>query len=491
MSRLRVSVLAERLLKFKSLLFLLGLTVTHGVIAQPASIEGDKVIIPTLNFDSVYYTLHLQILPNTGNEYFSVPFAEVNNSPVLENASSLNFGHTINVPHLSYEGQSYAVEFVVTSQNPLTLKLNGVNLNPSTPGSGGSSGSNTVDLGNLLSSAAITEVNLHSFADSLSGSVWRPLRDYAGFQSMVEIIVGEPCSTSDAAHFRLEAASRNEIILDDQGRANLSMSDFDKVDVFYSEAGRPLTSRGNYCPPMSSTNWTTMKDFIVYDSRERIVELDFTTPPDEFDKYHAANHGGLIYEYYTADQLRSTGLNTSTRYTTQKVTDLNLQITVDDSGTYYKDGLAAQNDDSGTAAVSVSYIDYDGSEVTVAGNVESSPGKSRAWTPLLPPGPGLTGCWEEADKDDAWCFFSNGTGQFIQDSINGNPGTLYITFGFEANVASGALTYKNNHVRLVGSCCDKAETLNENTLTESFSLNRNVFRIGGIDYIYTAKNLAY
>lgn len=469
-------------------ILLVALAYSHNLIAQPATIEGDKVIIPTLDFGSVYYTLHLQIIPGTGNEYFSLPYAEVNTAPILENASSLNFGHTINVPHLIYAGQNYAVEFVVTRQDPVQLKLNAVDLIPSAPGTGGSSSSNNIDLKNLLSSSATTEINLHSFVGSLSHNLWRNLNEVGGYQSMVEVIVGEPCSTSDAAHFRIEAASKNEIILDDQGKASFNLSDFDKVDVFYSEPGRPEIDRGGFCPPLSSTNWTSMEDFLVYDG-DRIAELDFTTPPAGFDKYHAANHGGLIYESYTSDQLRSTGLSKSTRYSTQKVTGLNLQITVDDNGTYYKDGVDAQRDDSGSAAISVSYIDYDGSEVTVSGNVESSPGKSRVWTPLMPSGPGLTGCWEIAD--DAWCFFSNGTGQFIQDSINGNPGTLYITFGFEANVGSGVLTYKNNHIRLVGSCCDKEETLNENTQTESFSLNRNVFRIGGKDYTYTSKNLAY
>ena len=460
---------------------------SHGALAQPATIEGDKVIIPTLSFESVYYTLHLQVMPNTGNQYFSLPYAEINNSPILENASSLNFGHTINVPHLSYAGQSYAVEFVITKQNPLTVKLNSVVTNP--PVSSGADNPNNIDLNNLLSSSATTNINLHSFASSLSTGPWKPL--YArGFQSMIEIIVGEPCATSDAGNFRIEAASMEEIILDEQGKASFSLADFDKVDVFYSEPGRPETNRGGYCPPLTSADWTSMTNFLVYEG-DRIAELDFTNPRAGFETYHAANHGGLIYQFGTDDQIYS-GLSKSTRFSTQKVTDLSIQITADDNGTYYKDSSQAQNDDSASAAIRVSFIDYDGSEISLAGEVESTAGQTRSWTPLLPTGPGLTGCWEEADReDDAWCFFSDGTGQFIQDSINGNPGTLYISFGYEANVSAGVLTYRNNHIRLVGSCCDKEETLNENTETESFSLNRNVFRIGGKDYIFTAKNLAF
>lgn len=464
--------------------FILALCSSQRALSQAATIAGDSVIIPTLIVDNAYYTLHLTVAPNTNNENFYVSLAEINPNPILENASILTSSLMIVVPHLSYGGASYSAEFVIASQDPLVIKLNSVALNTSIPSNQNPGSGNNIELSQLPGGAGATSIVLESFSESL----WSQYRDL-GFQSMLEITVGEDCTNSDAAHFRLEALSKQEIILNSQGAASFNLSDFDKVDVFYSEPGRPTTQGGTYCPPASSFTWTRLREVQTRDSNSRITLLDFTQPPDPHDKYHAANYGGLIYDFYTSADQFPFPLTTSTKYAAQQITDLNIQVSTNDNGTHYNDGtLNSLNDDTATATISVSFDDYDGSQVSVTGVVSAAPGNAQVHTPLLPPGNGINGCWLNKGTD-AWCFYGS-TGQYIEYSVNGNPGTLYVDFNYSVDLESRTITSRNTYIRLRGSCCDSEEAITNGTSqSASYQLDRNKFQLGGREYIYTDSNL--
>jgi len=102
-------------------------------------------------------------------------------------------------------------------------------------------------------------------------------------------------------------------------------------------------------------------------------------------------------------------------------------------------------------------------------------------------GGSIIGCWDNSPVD-AWCFYSNGKGKYIQYSVNGNPGTLYISFNY--SVDGKKITSKNTFRQLVGSCCDMAEAIkNANEESATFEISRGVLTLGGRNYYETSADL--
>lgn len=100
----------------------------------------------------------------------------------------------------------------------------------------------------------------------------------------------------------------------------------------------------------------------------------------------------------------------------------------------------------------------------------------------------LVGCWDNGPID-AWCFNSNGEGQYIQYSVNGNPGTMYITFDYSVDYSTNTLRTRNTYIELVGSCCDKAESLNGNYESAPFSISGSTLELGARSYARTSSYL--
>jgi hypothetical protein len=143
-----------------------------------------------------------------------------------------------------------------------------------------------------------------------------------------------------------------------------------------------------------------------------------------------------------------------------------------------------------TGELSFSFTDEDGQlrTFTTDFDVEGGLSVSRETAPIADSGEGIEGCWSNSPVD-AWCFYSNGTGQYIQYSVNGNPGTMFITFSYTVDYSSNTITSRNTYIELVGSCCDKSESLNSSSESASFEINGSTLSLGNRDYIYTSSNL--
>ena len=92
-------------------------------------------------------------------------------------------------------------------------------------------------------------------------------------------------------------------------------------------------------------------------------------------------------------------------------------------------------------------------------------------------GENIEGCWSNEDGNSTWCFNSNATGKLIRDSVNGNPGTLTITFDYSVDYSSGSFSYQNTSIALTGSFFDKEEELNDPVRTTPFEINGNTLVI--------------
>jgi len=115
----------------------------------------------------------------------------------------------------------------------------------------------------------------------------------------------------------------------------------------------------------------------------------------------------------------------------------------------------------------------------------------------------LQGCWiSDENEKNAFCFktsswggkIEQGTadrGIYVQDSVNGNPGTLYIYFDYEVNFTTKIIRSKNTYIDLVDSCCDYGEEPKDPKIVEeTFSVVGDVLTIGNSTYTYTSVNKA-
>ncbi len=101
----------------------------------------------------------------------------------------------------------------------------------------------------------------------------------------------------------------------------------------------------------------------------------------------------------------------------------------------------------------------------------------------------LAGCWLNA-RIDAWCF-DDGIGQYVQFSVNGNPGTMYITFQAKIDSSAGIIEARNTEIRLDGSCCDSVKALDADWKSTPYRVSGDILYLGDREYIYTTSDLTY
>jgi hypothetical protein len=118
--------------------------------------------------------------------------------------------------------------------------------------------------------------------------------------------------------------------------------------------------------------------------------------------------------------------------------------------------------------VSVDFIDSENNEHSIATNYNF---KSATDIDIHDStGSELQGCWNQPSIS-TWCFDGNGSGQYIQYSVNGNPGTLTISFIYKTNSSTNEIETKNYHAKLTNSAFDYENDVEADWMSAEYNIN--------------------
>lgn len=94
----------------------------------------------------------------------------------------------------------------------------------------------------------------------------------------------------------------------------------------------------------------------------------------------------------------------------------------------------------------------------------------------------LEGRWSWRSGKKTWVFYSDGTGENIQESVNNMPATLTIYFDWRCDCKNNVLYYQQKRAVMTGSI-NRSKNINRQEDRQPFNLDGNVLTIGGNPYI--------